>query len=341
MAAVIVKAGSNMFDFFLIIEGLGHANILRLVIWSHLRSHQDVQLRAQAISLMSRAKVASSLKGGPYTIRTEVTFRTIGEDGTATSGSLNRLRGNKGYLRQDVMWGEYRASMVGVNMQVATVWAWDVQPYAVRQLFSLVPFSVGQFDNKDVVREIKDGGVSTCVIFETIEGETREPGDVCLSKQTGVMVGAHAGGATFEYSGYHEIAGALMPGHIEYREQNGFSLSMDIVMTMLDTLPDDAFAFPVGAQVGTMCHRFSQPLPISVPQPAGGGGEGGAVNVVNLQAEVSAEGAVVNPYVIRSDRPQLNAEALKTVGSWRYEPGTCDGKSSQMRIDLEVRFQGR
>lgn len=226
-------------------------------------------------------------------------------------------------------------------MQVATVGAWDVQPYAVRQLFSLVPFSVGQFDNKDVVREIKDGGVSTCVIFETIEGETREPGDVCLSKQTGVMVGAHAGGATFEYSGYHEIAGALMPGHIEYREQNGFSLSMDIVMTKLDTLPDDAFAFPVGAQVGTMCHRFSQPLPISVPQPAGGRGEGGAVNVVNLQAEVSAEGAVVNPYVIRSDRPQLNAEALKTVGSWRYEPGTCDGKPSQMRIDLEVRFQGR
>jgi TonB family protein len=132
-----------------------------------------------------------------------------------------------------------------------------------------------------------------------------------------------------------------MPGHIEYRERNGFRLSADIVMTKLDTLPDDAFAFPAGAKVGTMCPRFSEPIPISVPQPPVGGGEGSGVSVVMLQAEVSVEGAVVNPYIVRSDRPQLNAEALKTVGSWRYEPGTCDGRPNQMRVDLEVRFQGR
>jgi TonB family protein len=302
---------------------------------------EDVQLRAQAIALMSRARILSSLKGGPYNIRTEVTFRTVGENGMTGSGSLNRLRGNKGYLRQDVVWGEYRASMVGVNMQEARVGPWDVQPYAVRRLFMLVPFSVGEFDSKDVVREIKDGGASTCVIVETIEGETREPGEVCLSKATGAMVGAQAGGATYEYSGYHEIAGALMPGHIEYRERSGFSLSADIVMTKLDTLPDDAFAFPAGARVGTLCPTFSEPIPVSVPQPPVGGGDGSAVSVVDLQAEISAEGAVVNPYVVRSDRPELNAEAVRTVQAWRYEPGTCAGKPNQMRIDIQVRFQGR
>lgn len=302
---------------------------------------EDVQLRARAIALMSRAKMASSLKGGPFNIRTDVAFRTIGEDGTAVTGTVDRLRGNKGYLRQDVTWGEYRASMVGVKMQVARVGAWDTPPYAVRQLFSLVPFSVGELDSKDVVREIRDGEESTCVIFETIEGETREPGNVCLSKATGVMIGAHAGGATYEYSQYREIVGALMPGHIEYRERHGFTLSADIVMTKLDSLPDDAFGFPEGSRVGTMCSRFSRPIPISVPQPPAAGGEGSTVSVVILQGEVNADGAVVNPYVIRSDRPQLNAEALKTIGSWRYEPGKCNGKLSEMRIDMEVRFQGR
>ena len=231
--------------------------------------------------------------------------------------------------------------MVGVKMQVANVGAWDLQPYAVRQLFALVPFSVGELDSKDVVRGIKDSGDSTCVIIETIEGEIRESGDACFLKSTGVMISAHAGGASYMYSGYREIAGALMPGSIEFRERNGFTLSADIVMTKLESLPDDAFAFPEGSKVSTMCSRFSLPLPISVPQPPAAGGDGSTVSVVNLQVEVSVEGTVVNPYVTHSDRPQLNAEALKTVGSWRYEPGKCDGKSSQMRTDLEVRFQGR
>jgi TonB family protein len=76
-----------------------------------------------------------------------------------------------------------------------------------------------------------------------------------------------------------------------------------------------------------------------VPQPAGR--DTGTVNKVSVQAEVTAEGVVVNPFVVRSDRPEWNAEALKTVQAWRYEPGTCEGKPNQMRIDLEVQFQGR
>lgn len=302
---------------------------------------EDVQLRAQAIALMSRAKVASSLKGGPFNIRTEVTFRTSGEDGNSGSGTLNRLHSRQGYVREDVAWGDFRASMVGVKMQIAKLGPWDLKPYAVRQLFALVPFSVGELDSSDVVRTIKDSNESTCVMIEIIQGETREPGDVCFSRATGVMTSAHAGGASYSYSSYHEIAGGLMPAHIDYRERNGFTLSADIVMTKLDTLPDDAFAFPEGANVNTMCARYSLPLPISVPQPPVAGSEGSTVSVVNLQAEVSVDGAVVNPYVIRSDRPQLNPEALKTVQSWRYEPGTCNGKPNQMQIDLEVRFQGR
>lgn len=314
--------------------------VIAFAVSASMARAEDVQLRAQAVALMSRAKIASSLKGGPYNIRTEATFWTTGADSKTVSGSLDRLKGRNGYLRQSVVWGDYRASMVGVNMQVATIGAWDVQPYAVRRLFSLVPFSVGEFDRKDVVRALRDGGSSTCVEFETIEGETRAAGDICLSKATGVMLEAQVGDATYEYSSYYEIGGAWLPGHIEYRERNGFGLRVDIAMTKLDTLPADAFAFPAEAKVGTMCRRFSEPIPISVPQPAVGR-EGGEVSKVNLQAEVTAEGAVVNPHVIRSDRPELNSEAVKTVQGWRYEPGTCEGKPNQMRIDLEVKFQGR
>ena len=141
---------------------------LLVVCFARVGVADDVQLRARAIAMMSRAKIASTLKGGPYNIQTDVSFQTIGVDGAAASGSLKRLRGRVGSLRQDVTWGDYRASMVGVNMQIATIGAWDTQPYAVRKLFALVPFSVGEFDSKDVVREIRDGETSTCVVFETV-----------------------------------------------------------------------------------------------------------------------------------------------------------------------------
>jgi TonB family protein len=302
---------------------------------------EDVQLRATAVAMLSRAKIASTLKGGPYNIETDVTFQTIGADGVATSGSLKRLRGSKGYLRQDVVWGEYRASMVGVNMQIATIGAWDAQPYAVLKLLALVPFSVGEFETKDVVREIRDGGTSKCVVFETIEGESREPGDLCFSNATGSMIGAHVGGATYEYSGYHEIGAALMPSRIDYHERNGFSLSVDITMTKLDTLPEDAFSFPAEARVNTMCHRFSEPIPLSEPPPATRGGDGAAVTLVSLQIEVNAEGIVTSARIIRSDRPDLNGEAVTTVRGWKYQPGICDGKPSPMTINVSVSFQGR
>jgi TonB family protein len=302
---------------------------------------EDVQLRASAVAMMSRAKIVSTLKGGPYNVETDATFQTIDRNGVATSGSLKRLRGSKGYLRQDVVWGEYRASMVGVNLQVATIGAWDAQPYAVLKLLDLVPFSVGEFDTKDVVREIRYGGTSTCVVFETIEGESREPGDLCFSNATGSMIGAHAGGETYEYSGYREIGGALMPSHIDYHERNGFSMSLDINMTKLDTLPQDAFAFPAEAKVKTMCHRFSEPTPLSVPPPVTSGGDGTAVALVSLQIEVNAEGMVTSARIIRSDRPELNGEAVRTVQAWRYQPGICDGKPSPMTVNVAVPFQGR
>ncbi|HEY6376566.1 MAG TPA: TonB family protein [Edaphobacter sp.] len=313
-----------------------------VVLSVRMAEAEDVQLRARAIELMSRAKVASTIKGGPYSFRTEVTFRTIGMDG-ARSGNLVRLRG-KG-LRQDVVWGDYKASMIGVGMQRATLGPWDMQPYSVRQLLLLVPFSVGEFDSEDVIREIRDGQTmgqnSTCVLFETIRGERRDRDEVCFAKTSGVMLEAQVGGTTYEYTGYREVAGALLPGHIEYREAGGFSLNADVSTTKVDSLPEDAFAFPADAEVRNLCHRFSWPVPLSVPQPAVGGGESSAVTTVSLQAEVSAEGIVTEANVIRSDRPELNAEAVKTVLGWKYQPGICDGKPGAMTMDIEVRFQGR
>jgi TonB family protein len=56
---------------------------------------------------------------------------------------------------------------------------------------------------------------------------------------------------------------------------------------------------------------------------------------------VNAEGIVTSARIIRSDRPDLNGEAVTTVRGWKYQPGICDGKPSPMTINVSVSFQGR
>jgi TonB family protein len=78
-----------------------------------------------------------------------------------------------------------------------------------------------------------------------------------------------------------------------------------------------------------------------VPPPPPGGGNGTAVSEVSLRVDVNADGLVTSAQVLRADRQELTAEAVKTVKQWRYQPGTCDGKPSPTSIDVVVPFQGR
>jgi TonB family protein len=303
---------------------------------------EDVQLRAQAIQLMNHAHVVSTPHTTRQNVQTIASFRAVSADGPAL-GKLTRLRGASGYLKQDIALGDFHAGMVGVKMQRATTGPWEKPPYAVTRLLDLVPFSVGEFDAKDVIRRIEPASISgapaTCVFFETIEGDKRDPGDICFDNAAGVMLQAHTGDRTFRYSSYTDFAGGRMPGHIDYEEAGGLSLSIDITMSILDTVPADAFDFPAGAKVGNLCARYSQPLPLVVPQPAPG--TGSAITTVVLHAVVTSAGTVADPRITHSPRPELNDEALQTVRSWQFQPGSCNGKPFDYPQSLEVQFQGR
>lgn len=305
---------------------------------------EDVQLRARAVQLMNHAHVVSTPNTRGRIVQTVATFRST-SDGNSASGLYTRLRGATGYLRQEITLGDFHASMVGVKMQEATIGDWRKPPAAVKQLMQLVPFSVGEFDAKDVVRRIEatnvSGAPATCVFFEAIEGDNREPGDICFDDASGVILQAHTGLQTYRYSNFYEHAGARMPGHIDYEERGGLTLSIDITTFILDTLPEDAFAFPPEAKVHTLCARYSEPLPLVVPQPRAVGGDGAPVTTVVIHATVAADGAVNGPRIARSPKPELNDEALRTVSGWKFQAGTCNGQPVPYPWDLEVKFQGR
>lgn len=240
-----------------------------------LASAEDVQLRSQAVGLLSRARIVSQIQGGPYNFRTEATFTATATDGSLQSGSYTRVRGSDGALREDLRFGDYSSSSISEGVQRAWTGDWNDPPFAARRIRQLVPYNAGMFDQSDVIEQIKSssygGREAYCIEFETIVGEQRLPGEVCVDKANGSMLELRTGSKLFEYSGFFTIKGALIPEHIVYRETN-FSLNADLAMTALDEKPEDAFAIPPEWSQGSLCKQWSMPIAKSAPQPRGQGG---------------------------------------------------------------------
>ena len=234
-----------------------------------------------------------------------------------------------------------------IDRQVSSVGEWNYPPFAVRQLFSIVPFSVGSFETEDVVRAIRDGSAAgtpaTCIDYDTIHGERRSSNELCLGKANSALLSVREEDRTYEYSRYTQLAGvgSLYPQHIEYRQGNRFSLSIDLQMSKLDSAPDDAFTVPAGAVTGTFCKTASPPVPLHAPQPPAQGGPDAAVTNVAIQLYVANDGTVVSPQVVHPVHPELDQEALKLIQTWTFTPPTCNGQPNTVPATVVLHFQGR
>ncbi len=306
---------------------------------------EDMQLRARAVQLLNDARAINTIRGGPYIIRTEAAFTATADDGSLKSGTYTRVRIPTGSLRQDLRFGDWQATSLYIDRQVSNTSGWNFPPFAVRRLLNLVPFQVGAFDNQDVVRAIRDGSSggqeATCVDYDTVHGEHRSSNEICLSKADGTLLNVREEDRAYTYSKYSTVAGAVYPRHIDYREGTSFTLNVDITMTKLDSAPDNTLAVPAGAQTGTLCRQAAAPVPIRAPQPEAKGGADAAVTDVILRVTVKKDGTVSQPQVVRPSHPDLDAEALKLVQTWVFQPATCNGQLNEVPADVVLHFQGR
>jgi len=315
-----------------------------IVCAGSIASGEDVQLRNHAVELLNRAQIVSKVQGGPYNFRTEATFTATAGDGSLQSGTYTRVRGSDGALREDLRFGDYAASSITQDAQPGWTSNWNDPPYAARKIRELVPYRPQSFDSSDVIEQIKSasygGRDANCIEFETIVGEQRLPGEICLDKANGSMLALRTGSKLWEYSDYFTIKGALIPAHIVYRESN-FSMNADLTMTALEEKPEEAFVVPADWMHGFVCNQGSLPVAKSAPQPRSEGGSDAPVTDISVHLLVSSQGTVLNAEVVKPVRDDLDKEAEKLASTWVFEPGTCNGHAQDFKIDVTIHFQGR
>ena len=305
---------------------------------------EDMELRNRAEQFMNHALLASRLTT-PLNIRTDVTFTATGDDGIATTGGYARVRSVDNALREDFVLGDYRMSRIQEQGRVATHGQWVDIPYALRKVMEFVPYLPIRFDSADVVTSMNEtmmnGKSAVCIQFVTVQGDDRNPGDICIAQENATVIEWHDRDHSFEALEYRRVQDALLPSHFVYREGEKLLIDASVRWTLFDARPDDAFVVPADWRQAFYCKSFSMPVPKSAPQPAARGGPGAPVITIVVRVHIRPDGTVSKAEVLKPVREDLDSEAVELVRTWTYEPGSCEGIKHDFAIDAEVHYQGR
>ena len=306
---------------------------------------EDVKLREQAIHLMEVAN-AVSLTGGLGNYEQTVTF-TVHDvrSGSVKEGTFSELSAGADGRRDEFTLGDYHAIRVISGDRLSDSRTGE-EPPEIRELLRYIPIQLGRFDHEDVIRAIEDmsvlGRPAKCINFDTHFGSEIQTNQVCVDTERGALLRWHIGDEVVENSEYFQIANLWEPGHIRRFVRGALQLEINQRMTATE-VPVDAKAFsPVSGQWQRMfgCKNKRRAVGISMPMPPAGTAGNGTVDVI-VHGYIWDNGAVQPITIESSERPDLNAEALKLVARWKFLPLMCNDKPAATVADFVVHFQGR
>jgi len=303
---------------------------------------QDVKVRQEALQLLERAHAASTSPHLPNLERVD-TFRVSGGDSPAQEGNFSRVVVQGTGRRDEMNLGGYHLVNIFTGKQVAVEGADQMVPARLIDVARLTPIYLVNFDSQDVIHEIVDrevgGAMARCIEFDTVHGQKSDSNEICVDPDTGTLVRQKLGEEEIENSEFFPFAGVLMPGKITYSFAGKFQIEISQTMTELTDATPNMLSAPPSAEIHHLCTTFRRPLGISTPQPPGGRLNGDYDVVV--RGLVGEDGKVHQAVVQESERPDLNAEALRLVQQWVFTPAMCDGKPYITETALTLHFQGR
>jgi len=300
---------------------------------------QDLQLRQQAVSLLERANAVSVSPSFP-SLERSVTFRVLDSATGPQQGTFIRMVVRGSGRRDEVTFGSFHMLNIYTPGQLATVRTSELLPAAPADALRLTPINLVRFDNEDVIYAINDsvtgGQPARCIEFSTIEGETDENNELCVDSNNGTLIREKIGDQVIENSDFFSFAGALIPGKIEYALGGIPRLEITQTMTALDHPGSDVLATPPNAELRRICKTSRRAFGQYMPQPKPTGG--GAADIL-LRGIIGKDGRVHDPVVQRSERPDLNAQALSLIQQWTFSPAMCDGEPNGTDATFVLHFR--
>jgi hypothetical protein len=308
-------------------------------------SAEDVLLREQAVQLMERANSVSLLVGSrDYEQIVNFTFHDL-STGQVSSGIFSRISAGTDGRREEFVYGDYHASTSIVGNQQSTTRIFNEAP-ELTELLDQLPIYLGRFDDKDVIRSIEDstavGRAARCINFDSHLGSGVQVNQICVDADRGTLLRWHVGDDLIENSDFFEIGRLWEPGSIRHFVKGALRVQIEQrIMRTPGPVDVKTFSPPSGQwQKWWRCENFRRPLGIYMPMPPPGSRSTGIVDVI-VRGYITDKGLAEPTMIASSARPDLNDQAMKLVGTWKFDPQMCNDQVVATAADFVVHFQDR
>ena len=311
---------------------------------STLLQAEDVKLREQAVHLMAIAN-AVSMPGALKNYSHVVTFRFYQQGAAERDGTFTRISAGAAGYREEITFGDYHNIIVRSGDRVSTT-AQGQMPLEIRNLYRELPIASGYFDHEDVIRSIEDinvsGRAAKCINFDTQFGNTQQNNQLCVDNEHGELLRFQVGDLLYENSDFFQVGSLWEPGHIRRYVRGQLALEIEQHMELIQGPMDpNIFTSPSGKWTQLYaCKNPRRAIGISTPMPPAGEAGTDIVDVL-VHGWILSNGTVKNPEVESSPRPDLNAEAVQVVATWKFLPLRCNDQDVTTEGDFVVHFQGR
>jgi hypothetical protein len=309
---------------------------------------QDVQARAEA--LLQRARQLTDIRSpGSPAFRLKATFSFPGQNMETIQGTYNETWVTDSKWRREIVIGDMRHIVVGSSDRywILIPDGFPQQADKLSALVTVFPSAPQEIGFASVSEHSSNGLSADCAYTKPVSLDLQRT--FCFEKQTGLLmeeatpekrpesiVRYSCGFRTFRKFGEH-----LFPREFTCFEDSRKTITMTVEDLVADPSPDTALLTPpVGsAEIGKCSGKVVPPRQtdwgLMLPK--------GAqildhvhVPVLKVWFVVDAKG---EPQSIKVMDPAFKRAAndfRKVIRTWRFDPGTCDGKRIPMALNPEI-----
>jgi TonB family protein len=307
-------------------------------------SAQNMALEANQILL--KASDLETFKAGEQPkLRLETNFSFHYPNGQEVKGGYIRELDSEEVWRDDLQFGDLRYTRVRNEKQIWTRENFDFIPIPVQELWHSLHTTTFRMAASDVVKQVHDrkinGAELRCVEFESVLGTAVQNGQICVQKDTGLVVQWWFGERITTYSDYADFAGRMRPRHIAVELVGKGIVVADVSYAAVTAFGAETFKPLADGEISEVCFTSRDPIAKEAPLPAYPHAyrSNQYKGKVIVDLKIGSDGNVLNAAIVQTVHPDIDAAALEAVKKWKFEPGICNGKPVKATSSVMVNFQ--
>ena len=296
----------------------------------------------EAAALVQRAQDLSDLrKDGSPPFRLKAKLTITYDDGSVVEGTYTEFWSSYSQWRKELVFGDLHRTDIVIGKGDWTVGSVSAVSERVGDLGALFDFPVHNVWSPNKIQDKRLDNVTVRCI--RTKEETPYAPELCFDKVSGALISSavfdvrvkdRMVGATCVYRDYRKFEERLLPASYECIQDKKVKIDASLVeLTFRPEFAREVFTPPQGARDLSRCASRTT-LPRAVhsedPQKLKSGG------VVDIQVVVGTDGRPRELKVVRSLDASSDAEAVRAVRNWRFEPAMCDGDPIERQIVVEV-----